>query len=79
MFGPYPSLRAFAVEVALYAIAVSIVVGVYRKGMEMLDARGWVERETTKWLAQILLVVLGILLVNLLTLLLVTLWPTLSI
>lgn len=79
LFGPYPSLRAFAVEATTYALAILLVVGVYKKGMQVLDDRGRFQQESTRWIAQILLVVLGILLVNLLVFLFVTIWPRLSI
>lgn len=79
LFGPYPSLRAFAIEAMLYALAVLLIVGVYKKGMQVLEERDRFQQDSTRWIAQILLVVLGILLVNLLLLLLVTVWPRLSI
>jgi len=63
----------------LYALAILLIVGVYKKGMQVLEERGRFQQDSTRWIAQVLLVVLGILLVNLLLLLLVTVWPRLSI
>ena len=79
LFGPYSSLRAFAIEAILYALAILLIIGVYKKGMQVLEDRGRFQQDSTRWIAQVLLVVLGILLVNLLLLLLVTVWPRLSI
>ena len=63
----------------MYALAILLIVGVYKKGMQVLEERGRFQQDSTRWIAQVLLVVLGILLVNLLLLLLVTVWPRLSI
>ena len=79
LFGLYPSLRAFAIEATLYALAILLIVGVYKKGMQVLEQRDRFQQDSTRWIAQVLLVVLGILLVNFLLLLLVTVWPRLSI
>lgn len=79
LFGPYLSLRAFAIEALLYGVSILLILGVYRKGMEMFNEWGRFQKDSTRWVAQILLVVVGVLLVNLLLLLLVTIWPRLSI
>ncbi len=63
----------------MYALAILLIVGVYKKGMQVLEERGRFQQNSTRWIAQVLLVVLGMLLVNLLLLLLVTVWPRLSI
>ena len=79
LFGPYPSLRAFVIEATVYAVCLLLIVGLYKKGMRVLDESGRFQRDSIRWIAQILLVVLGLLLVNFLLFLLVTIWPRLSI
>jgi hypothetical protein len=79
LFGSYPSLRAFVIEAFLYGVSILLIVGLYRKGMQLFEEWERFLEDSTRWIAQILLVVVGILLVNLLLLLLVTIWPRLSI